>query len=518
MPKRKRAQSLHRSVTLSSRPARRHPRRPMHPGDRPGVRHHDERNAGDIDVAVQASSAGKSPHHAIGPAAIVSILIGLSIAILTIGLVSRLGPLLGRQPTPRETVIATVLLLIALGIMIPHQLAMWVSMSAWRRFLSQGLPVGTSTPLDPRFVDPSRNWILLAVVSLLAGVAIALTPIVAQGVMASYGWLQAHFVWSLAPLVLLRAMAVLVTGLVPLTIFGVAISTAHRLSCPFGGWDTRASAWLLIGAAIGVWIADTVGLAERSPDLCLTAAALPALAACLVATVSCSPDASPPVRELCMSDGRLPLWSDRWPTLLRASIVAVSAVGAWVIYLRCQPTGPEHLARAGLAGMLVAAGVGILLGCVSRGSKIRSIGGFGIACCLAGIVLATGGMPSQGLIDAPIQRWMGYLDLGAIGFAAAYGRQSLLVRVATRSSAGSVMLVRVLVGCAFVVWVGAPAVGHVLSGRTAQAASALFLVALGGTLIVHEPTSSLRTRAIRVSAVFCALAIMICWTLYPPSR
>ena len=517
MPKRKRAPSLHRSVTLSSRSVRRHPRRPMHQGDRAGVRDNDGKNVSDMDVAVQASSAGKSPRHETVPAAIVSVLIGSSIAILAIGLVSRLGPLLGRQPTPQETVIAAVLLLIALGIMIPHQLAMWVSISAWRRFLSQGLPVGTATPLDPGFADPSRNWVLLAVVSLLAGVATALTPIVAQGVIASNGWLQDHFVWSLAPLVLLRALAVLVTGLVPLTVFGVAISTAHRLSCPFGGWDTRASAWLLIGVAIGVWIEDTVGLAGRSPDLCLTAAALPALAACLVATASCSPKARPPVREECLPDGRLPLWSDRWPTLLRASIVAVSAVGAWVIWLRCQPTGPEHLTRAGLAGMLVAAGVGIRLGCVSRGSKIRSIGGFGIACCLAGIVLATSGMPSGGLGDAPIQHVMGYLDLGAIGFAVAYGRQSLLVRVATRSSAGSVMLVRVLVGCSFVVWVGAPAVGHVLSGRTAQAASALFLLALGGTLIVHEPTSSLRTRAIRVSAVFCAIAIMICWTLYSPS-
>lgn len=517
MPKRKRAQSLQRSVTLSSRSARRHPRRPMHRGDRAGVRDNDGNNLGDLDAAVQASSTGKSPQNAIVSAAIVSILIGSSIAILTIGLVSRLGPLLGRQPTPQETVMAAVLLLIALGIKIPHQLAMWVSMSAWRRFLSQGLPVGTATPLDPRFADPSRDWVLLAVVALLAGVATALTPIVAQGVMASYGWLQDHFVWSLAPLVLLRALAVLVTGLVPLTVFGLAISTAHRLSCPFSGWDTRASAWLLIGAAIGVWIADTVGLAGRSPDLCLTAAALPALAACLIATASCSPDARRPVRELCLSDGRLPLWSDRWPTLLRASIVAVSSVGAWVICLRCQPTGQEHLTHAGLAGMLVAAGVGIRLGCVSRGSKIRSIGGFGIACCVAGIVLATSGLPSGGLDDALIQEVTCYLDLGAIGFAAAYGRQALLARVATRSSTGSVMLVRVLIGCAFVVWVGAPVVGHVLSGRTAQAASALFLLALGGTLIVHEPTSSLRTRAIRVSAVFCAIAIMICWTLYPPS-
>ena len=60
----------------------------------------------------------------------VSILIGSSVSLLTVGLVARLGPLLGRQPTPENTVVATVLLLIALGIMIPHQVAMWVSLSA----------------------------------------------------------------------------------------------------------------------------------------------------------------------------------------------------------------------------------------------------------------------------------------------------------------------------------------------------------------------------------------------------
>ena len=77
------------------------------------------------------------------------------------------------------------------------------------------------------------------------------------------------------------------------------------------------------------------------------------------------------------------------------------------------------------------------------------------------------------------------------------------------------MLVRVLVGCAFVVWLCAPAVGHLFSRYTGQAGSALFLLALGGTLIVHEPISSLRTRLIRVGAVFCAIALMICLTLFP---
>ena len=516
MPKRKRAQSIRRSMALTPRAARRHARRSLKRSSRGGDGVLDGKIVGDKSVAFQESSAAKPTRRASMRATFVSILIGSSVSLLTVGLVARLGPLLGQRPTPEKTVVATVLLLISLGIMIPHQVAMWVSMSAWKRFFSQGRPLGASGPLDARDVDPSRNWILLAVVSLGAGVATALTPVVARGVTGSYGWLQDHFVWSLAPLVLLRALVVVVTGLVPLTIIGVAISTAHRLNGPLGVWDTRASAWLLVGAALGTWSSGVIGLAVRFPDLCLTAAALPALAACLIAAASCSPGITASLREH-VSEASLPLWSDRWPTLLRASIVAVSAVGAWVICLRSRPVAEGEFAYPALAGMLAAAGVGILFGCSSREKKTRSIGGFGVACCFAGIVLALGLVSSGrgGADENLFQKAIGCLGVGAVGFAAAYGRQSLLMRVSPRSSAGSVMLVRVLVGCAFVVWLCAPAVGPLFSRYPAQAGSALFLLALGGTLIVHEPVSSLRTRVIRVGAVFCAIALMIGLTLFP---
>ena len=77
------------------------------------------------------------------------------------------------------------------------------------------------------------------------------------------------------------------------------------------------------------------------------------------------------------------------------------------------------------------------------------------------------------------------------------------------------MLARLLVCGALVVWVGAPVTIHYMGERAALATLAVFMVALGGTLVIHEPTGSTRSRRVRLWAVFGAIALMILAVVFP---
>jgi len=101
------------------------------------------------------------------------------------------------------------------------------------------------------------------------------------------------------------------------------------------------------------------------------------------------------------------------------------------------------------------------------------------------------------------------LGIAALGFAMAYGRRVLLVRVAHRAAAGTIMLFRVLAASALVVWVVAPIGQRLFSTRTSIMAASLLLLAHGGVLMINEPTMSARTRMIRVGAVFGLITAMI---------
>jgi hypothetical protein len=99
-----------------------------------------------------------------------------------------------------------------------------------------------------------------------------------------------------------------------------------------------------------------------------------------------------------------------------------------------------------------------------------------------------------------------------MAFAMAYGHQTLLHRVASRSSVGATILGRLLVGSALVIWVGVPLLIRLFTIPATLAVLALSLTALGGALIMHEPTYSPRTRRVRLCGVFACLVAMIVMT------
>ena len=65
-------------------------------------------------------------------------------------------------------------------------------------------------------------------------------------------------------------------------------------------------------------------------------------------------------------------------------------------------------------------------------------------------------------------------------------------------------------GCtALVVWIGAPIAQRLIGRLATVVMAALFLLALGGALIIHEPSYSRRTRRVRLGVVFGSIGIMI---------
>ena len=105
------------------------------------------------------------------------------------------------------------------------------------------------------------------------------------------------------------------------------------------------------------------------------------------------------------------------------------------------------------------------------------------------------------------------LSMAVIGFAIAYGHQALLGRVASRSSVGATTLAHILATSAIILWVGAPLLVMLLGASTTLTALALGLLALGGTLVIHEPDYIRPSRRLRLGAIFLFIGLIIAWSL-----
>ncbi len=440
------------------------------------------------------------------------MLLGASLAMVVGGLLASLRDGVHHGYASRGAVIGGALLAGAVGVRVPQRLAMWVCVRAWQRLALRAKPPGVSRLLvNPEPADLPLYWLALSVIALVAGVAIATLPLGVHLADTFHDWTHARFVWSTAPHAIFHAALVFVTGLVPLAALGLAVSCAHHISCAHGVWEPKATGWLLIGGAGGAliwaWLIGAAGPCE----LVLAAAALPALMVSLVGVASGSPRFAPSEAVGEAEPEPLPIWSDRWPTLLRASIVAVGSCGACAAAIWHESLAPEVEAVDTLVPSLLAAlGVGFLAGSRVKRSGFRSIGGFGVACASAGLMTSAG---SAGLLGKPAMGTgptlaLALVGIAAAGLATAYGHQTLRSRVANRSVVGATVLARGLVGGAISVWIVAPLLSRYFGAAAALSILGLSLLALGGTLIIHEPSYSPQTRRVRLAAVFFSIAVI----------
>jgi len=491
------------------------PDRTSHPSQRTLTR---QQSAG----AEQAVAIPDRLANATWTACVAATLLGMTAAIVVSGLTRYIhagltaNPFLVSFAPSRVMVVGASLLSIAIGVRVPQRLAIWVCMIAWGR-LSWGGRGGrlrdvSGVPVNPGAPERKLYWAAFSIISLIAGVTIAMLPAWIRLTSGVYEFLHVHFVWSNAPLVVLNFTISMLAGVIPLALLGLALSCAHHLCCAYGQWDIRATAWAMMGAALGVWVVEIVAGSGARVDPLLIGAALPPLlvaigAAALGSTQGQAESSSDPSMP-----SPLPASSDRWPTLLRASIVAVGggSVCAISVSVRWLTVGSISTGEV-LAPLLLAVGLGIALGARTSISTVRTIGAFGMSCAVAGIVVgvSTYALRMQPLAPLWFAVALTACGVATIGYATSYGRTVLLARVARRSTAGARMLSRLLVCSAVTIVIAEPLVTHFVGRPSTLMLLSMSLVSVGGLLVIYEPSYTPRVRRARLGAVFGSVAAMI---------
>jgi hypothetical protein len=176
-----------------------------------------------------------------------------------------------------------------------------------------------------------------------------------------------------------------------------------------------------------------------------------------------------------------------------------------------QALGESGTPSVAVAWLLAAMGCGVVAGCDVRSDSVRSIGGLGVACAVAGLILmasSVGGYASQ-VGETELRLIPACASMLSLGIAIAYGWKALMNRVSGMALAGAALFSRTMICAALSVWIGLPLARAWLGTSVTLLMIALSFLALGGALIIHEPKYSPRTRRARLGTIFASIATMI---------
>ena len=446
-----------------------------------------------------------------GAQATVAGLLGVSAGLALVGLTQRLGGTYVGAGSSEVAILGGSLAALALGLFVPQQLAAWWCTQAWRR-LVRGGATEAGGPL-PAPGEPTLRWLALGIITLLTGLACAALPVLTAGADRLYIYLLNQFVWLPAAHSLLQALLALAVAGVPLAGLGLAIGMVHRLGPAATPWSTSATGWVLLGGAGGAAAGTRLLAAWGRPELVMLVAALPPL---LVAVAGVAMEqrslALTPADRPAAGSADPPTYSDRWPRLLRVGLVLVAGaaallVQAWGRLHAAAGTDLPHLTPWCWAG----AGLGAWLGSHLPGGPRRSVGGFGVACVVAGLSGAVATFAALLALAGPAATpaWLPLLLLGGMlpfGVAWTLGLQAALCRTAQHGELALTTAARALLAAAAVVWLAGPALLLTLGGVATVAAAVLLVLAWGGVLIIHEPDCGVRTRRVQLGLSFAAVA------------
>ncbi len=452
-------------------------------------------------------------------AASVSVLVGLTIAMLSVGLYTQYATIFQNTDDAARTVLAMAFIALACGIRLPQRLTMWLCAKAWHQFVNRGeASTRSEISINPTSADRPLYWTVLAAVTLTSGLVAIVLPWVLSQSLLLHRFLLAHFVWSDPMVLVLLAFITSISVMIPFGILGIGVSFTHRLSCPYGRWDTRATAWLLLGSGIGTAIALSLRSATSQHHIILVAGALPTLMAAVISVLASTKE--PAIKSLSPEPTpRLPLTSDRRPRLLRVAIVGVASVG--VCAMSVISTG-SYIFSTGwmIALLLMVMGLGVLAGCALKPTGNRTMGGFGTVCIGAGATVGICAIAwSLGWLTQNLYTLAGLcICLTTIGFAKAYGRQALLQRVAIRTSTGATILARITIFAAVIIYIVAPLMVKLLSQAAAISVLAICLLLIGTTVVLYEQSFNSRARQTRLAAACIMTVLVIASIRYSPGQ
>lgn len=442
-------------------------------------------------------------------AACVSILVGASLAMVSVGLYSQYAAIFKNTEDAARTVLGVALLALASGIRLPQRFTMWLCAKAWLQFVRRGkASPHAEIIINPTSADRPLYWTVLAAVTLTSGLVVIVLPWVLGQSLVLHRILMAHFVWSDPMIAVMLAFITSISIAIPFGMLGIGVSFAHRLSCPFGRWDTRATAWLLLGSGIGTALALSLRSAIHQPHIILVAGALPTLLAAVVSVIASTKE--PATQSLSSAPtSRLPLTSDRRPRLLRVAIVGVAGVGVCAMSIISTGSYAYHTGWM-IAWLLIVMGLGVYAGCALTPTGKRTMGGFGTVCISAGVVVGLCAIAwSFGWLGHSIYSfaWL-CVCVTSIGFAMAYGRLALLQRVAIRTSTGATILARMTIFAAAIICIIAPLMIKTLSQATAISVLAICLLSIGTAMVINEQTFDGRARHTRLAAA-CIMTVLV---------
>ncbi|MBI4719296.1 MAG: hypothetical protein HY763_15985 [Planctomycetes bacterium] len=445
------------------------------------------------------------------------MLIGTAAAIVVVAAIPRFARQFGADGPHPRTVLAAGMLALAIGVRLPQRFVVWCCAAAWHRLARRRAEVPVAQvvwALD--CVDRPLQWVVLSAVALAAGIATVLIPLWLRLAEALLAWLDANFVWSAPALPPLHALMVFSVLVLPLACLGLALSFSQRLGGRDEHGDARTTAWLLLGAALGVTAAAALASPARSGALAWGAAALAALAASLVAGLSAPPSRGyEAAGDAAEQRSALPQWSDQSPTLLRTAIVAVGTAAACAMAIWMSAVASTGDPRRHAVFLLLSLTAGILVGCATRTGAAPSVGSFGGASAVAGLTLGLAVLCLRGdrSPDGGAAAMLACAAAAAMGFAKARGRQALVQRTAGRSGADAVVLARMLVGGAVAVGFVAPLAVAQLGAASALGAITVLLLLLGAALAWRESEDAPAVRRLRAGWALTTAAAALAWTL-----
>lgn len=465
---------------------------------------------------------------------ILSILTGAGLTLVAVGFLEAGYGLLDDSALTFQICILAMAAAFAFGLRQPYRAALRAG-PILQRLLQ---PVSRADHPQAEVTSrPGHNrWLLAGGAALITGLAALGGPAIISIAHSTLEGASANFCWITPTRIALEALVVLMMAAIPFTCAGLLVRCVHHTWTVEDATSVHRWSWMLTGAAAGLGVLAIVWAGPPPPDTLCRTAAVPLLAAAILAVARTAPQR---VRSRTSSriEPQEPDIDDPWPTVLRlgVGVAAGCAIVAGFNWAQVQSASHASAHRAFMlaGGVLVAALAG---GVALAGSRRREadhrIGSFGAQVALIGAAMAAG-TSFFAIVNhqsyAPFREtpghallWLicGVAPLAALGYATGYGVIAVSRRtdtvgrtsphVAVRSDDAGLcrfgQKVAITAGAAAAI-VAAPLLVR-FGSYVSLVAVSLALLACGGILLIHDPTYEPPRRRRRVACVFVTVIVM----------
>ncbi|MCA9252678.1 MAG: hypothetical protein KDA54_16240 [Phycisphaerales bacterium] len=462
------------------------------------------------------------------PVAMVATLAGMSLVMLCEAFTECAYLTMDASPLTFRLAVAAAMLATAMGPTVLARVVRLLRNITFKNFdahrVSESGPARAS---QQQAEDHELRWMITSVVAMIGCVMVLALPEVFAFVHRLKATVVREFLWADISVSMLEGLVLFAIAALPFSFLGLLVRCAHQISETDGRWRLAASAWLLTGAGFGCMFFPLLMRALGDSFLLMRLACGPLAMVALIATWQVSRKKArsrhPDVESLTE-----PEFGQRWPTVLRLAlavlVASVVCAGFVWVYVASTVRLDQEIATYACSGLFIAAAFGIFLANRRAHDGNELVGVFGQSAVAAGIALAAS-VAGFNLVlrecDAPFVQSLGFVLLwGMCGCApvlfAAYaigvGSISLLRRHAYRGQQGATLLWMTFAVVAVVLLCVAPALMRRLGSFATLTAAALSMVATGGILIIHGPTSQQGPYRARLVGVF-AVVLMMMWTM-----